>query len=143
MNQQREIYMSQITRDINKVTGTVIGVSGKLIVYAVVIILFVEGMTRGYAFGHSIFYAKAMEPAPGTPRTLGISQSESTADIVKTLKGMGLIDNELATRIQMEFYDYEPKPGTYSLNTAMTSKEILQILNAGPKEEEEGSVAIP
>ena len=48
--------MSHITRDINKVTGTVIGISGKLILYALVILLLAEGITRGYAFGHSLFY---------------------------------------------------------------------------------------
>ena len=30
--------MSHITRDINRVTGTVIGISGKLILYALVIL---------------------------------------------------------------------------------------------------------
>ena len=48
--------MSHITRDINRVTGTVIGISGKLILYALVILLLAEGITRGYAFGHSLFY---------------------------------------------------------------------------------------
>ena len=41
--------MSHITRDINKVTGTVIGISGKLILYALVILLLAEGITRGLA----------------------------------------------------------------------------------------------
>ena len=42
--------MSQMTKEINAITGTIIGVSGKLIIYALVILLLVEGMTRGYAF---------------------------------------------------------------------------------------------
>ena len=57
--------MSQVTKEINAITGTIIGVSGKLIIYALVILLLVEGMTRGYAFGHEVFYATAMEPEPG------------------------------------------------------------------------------
>lgn len=48
--------MSQITKDINKITGTIIGVSGKLILYALILLLLTEGIVRGYAFGHTIFY---------------------------------------------------------------------------------------
>lgn len=127
--------MSQVARDINKITGTVIGVSGKLILYAVVLLLLVEGMTRGYAFGHHIFYATAVDPAPGRNQTVVISQDQSPWDAVGMLKDMRLIDNEWTVRIQLMFYDYSPKPGTYDLNSSMTSKEILQLLNEGPSEE--------
>ena len=47
--------MSQITKEINKVTGTIISVSGKLIFYAVIILLLFEGISKGYQFGHEIF----------------------------------------------------------------------------------------
>ena len=124
--------MSQLTKEINKITGTIIGVSGRLIIYALVILLLVEGVTRGYAFGHEIFYASAMEPAPGRDMVLTIPQDQPEEQTLETLKAVGLIHNELAVRIQKTFYDYEIYPGTYTLNTSMTSKEILQILNEKP-----------
>lgn len=133
--------MSQVTREINKVTSTIIGISGKLIIYAVVILLLVEGMTRGYAFGHSIFYSTPMEEAPGTEKTVTIAKDQDAADVVRMLKDMGLISNDLAVLIQMKFYDYDIYPGTYTLSTAMTSKEILQALNEKPEENESGSGA--
>ena len=40
--------MSSTTKEINKITGAVIRVSWKLIVYAVVVLLLYEGVTRGY-----------------------------------------------------------------------------------------------
>lgn len=129
--------MSQVTREINKVTSTIIGISGKLILYAVVILLLVEGMTRGYAFGYSIFYAQPMEEAPGTEKTVTITGDQSAADTAKLLKDLGLVSNDLAVLIQMKFYDYDIYPGTYTLSTAMTSKEILQALNEKPEEDEE------
>ena len=64
--------MSQMTKEINAITGTIIGVSGKLIIYALVILLLVEGMTRGYAFGHEVV-AKVGEkliPVPFNLNTL-------------------------------------------------------------------------
>lgn len=125
--------MSRITKEINKITGTIIGISGKLIVYAVVILLLFEGITRGYAFGHDIFYSTAMEAAPGTPKTVTIPNGYTTAEACEVLKDAGLIDNVLAFQIQKMFYDYDIHPGTYELNTSMTSKAILQELNVEPE----------
>lgn len=127
--------MSRITKEINKITGAIIGISGKLILYAVVILLLFEGITRGYAFGHDIFYAAAMEEAPGTPKTVTILKGYTTAEACEALKEAGLIDNVLAFQIQMMFYDYDIHPGTYELNTSMTSKAILQELNVEPETE--------
>ena len=125
--------MSQMTKEINAITGTIIGVSGKLILYALVTLLLVEGMTRGYAFGHEVFYATAMEPEPGVRYALTIPEGQDAAETARVLKDVGLIRNEYAVRIQMWFYDYEVYPGTYELSTAMTSKEILQQLNVKPE----------
>lgn len=128
--------MSQLTKEINRITGTIIGISGRLIIYALVILLLMEGVTRGYAFGHEIFYASAMEPEPGRDMVLVIPQDQPDQKTLETLKAVGLIRNELAVRIQKTFYDYEIYPGTYTLNTSMTSKEILQILNEKPDAQE-------
>ncbi|NBH70838.1 aminodeoxychorismate lyase [Clostridiaceae bacterium] len=133
--------MSQMTKEINAITGTIIGVSGKLIIYALVILLLVEGMTRGYAFGHEVFYATAMDPEPGIRYALTIPEGQDAAETARVLKDVGLIRNEYAVRIQMWFYDYEVYPGTYELSTAMTSKEILQQLNVKPEAVEESTPA--
>lgn len=130
--------MSQIAKDINKITGTIIGVSGKLILYALVILLLAEGITRGYAFGHSVFYQEAMEEAPGTDKGLVITGAESDGEVIEQLKDLGLIDSKLAVQFQILFYEYEIQPGTYTLNTSMTPKEILQTLDEGPADAEEG-----
>lgn len=127
--------MSRMTKEINKITGAVIGISGKLILYAVIILLLFEGTTRGYAFGHEIFYATAMEEAPGTPKTVTIPKGFSASDTANALKKAGLIDNTLAFQIQKLFYDYDIHPGTYELNTSMTSKEIMQEMNTETEEE--------
>jgi len=126
--------MSRMTKDINKVTGTVIAVSGKLIFYAVIVLLLFEGMTKGYEFGHEIFYATAMEQGEGRDKTVSIPTGQSAKETARILKQSGLIGNELAFQVQKQFYDYEIYPGTYTLNTSMTSKEILQMLNEKPEE---------
>ena len=138
--------MSQMTKEINAITGTIIGVSGKLIVYALVILLLVEGMTRGYAFGHDIFYSPAVAAKPGVSMRVTIGEGEEVADIASALERGGLIRNKYAFIIQSIFYDYggsdnPVEAGTYLLNNSMTSKEILQVLNEKPDSQsgEEGA----
>ena len=129
--------MSQITKDINQITGTIIGVSGKLILYALLLLLLAEGVKGGYAFGHSLFYESSVEAPPGTDKVVTVPEGQRTSDTIRALKEAGLIENELAAQVQMKFYDYRIHPGTYNLNTSMSSKKILQTLNE-EKEDEEG-----
>ena len=128
--------MSKTTREINKITTTVISISVKLIVYALVILLLYEAVTRGFAFGHEIFYAEAAEEEPGRDVRVTISAEDSLQDTAAILAEHGLITNEFAFVFQGMFYDYSDiYPGTYTFNTSMTSKEILQVLNEAPEEE--------
>ena len=132
--------MSDTTREINKVTGTIIRVSWKLIVYAVVALLLYEGITRGYAFGHDIFSSSAMASEPGVDMRVTIKDDEEVADIGAALEKAGVIKSRYAFVIQSIFYDYGSSDhpvegGTYLLNNSMTSKEIILSLREGVKDE--------
>ena len=133
--------MSNTTNEINKVTGTVIRVSWNLIVYAVTVMVLYEGITRGYAFGHDIFYSPAVAAKPGVSRRVTIGEGEEVADIASALERGGLIRNKYAFIIQSIFYDYggsdnPVEAGTYLLNNSMTSKEIILALREGVEEED-------
>lgn len=122
--------MSDATREINRITSAVIHVSIKLILLALVILLLYEAVTRGYAFGHEVFYAEAVDEPPGRDITVEISEGDTAAGAADLLADQGLIENKYAFIIQSIFYDLQDiQPGTYTLNTSMTSKEILQALN--------------
>lgn len=131
--------MSRTTKEINRITGAIIGISGRLIVYALVVLLLYEGVTGGYAFGHDIFYARSMEAEPGRDIEVTVSDGASVAGVAKMLKTDKLISNEYSFIIQAMFFDYDVNPGTYTLNTSMTSKEMLQMMdeNTGEEEKEE------
>ncbi len=107
--------MSQITKEINAITGTIIGISGKLILYALVILLLVEGISRGYAFGHEVFYATAMEPSPGTRYALTIPEGQTTAETAKLLKTWGLLKMNMRFRFRCGFMTMKPIRGLMSL----------------------------
>lgn len=126
--------MSTVTKEINKISGTIIGISGKLILYALVLLLLAEGMSKGYAFGYEVFHSTPMEKAPGRDLVVTVGKRKEPKEVIGLLHDMGLIENEWAARVQLKFYEYEIYPGTYTLNTSMTPKEILQILNEKPEE---------
>ncbi len=132
--------MSNTTREINRITTTIISISVKLIVYALIVLLLYEAVTRGYAFGHEVFFAEAMEEKPGRDMSVTMRPDTSVSEAAKILTDKGVIKSEFAFIFQSKFYDYDTiYPGTYELNTSMTSKEILQALNVKPEgwEEEE------
>lgn len=134
--------MSRMTKEINKITGAVIGVSGKLIIYALVILLLYEGVTRGFSFGYSIFYSTGVAPEPGIEKQVVINEEDTVQDIAAMLKEKGLINSESVFVIQSLLYgygksgDHDIKAGTFVLNNSTPSKEIVIELRDGPEEKE-------
>lgn len=123
--------MSRVTREINKISITVISISAKIIFYVLVAVLLVLGARQGYAFGHSIFYAPGLEAEPGTDISVTLNGSESVGEVGALLEEKGLIRDDNAFMIQAMCYGYEPQAGTFVLNTSKSSKELIDILESG------------
>ena len=128
--------MSRTTREINRITTAIISICVRLIAYALIVLLLYEAVCRGYAFGHAIFFAEAMENPPGHDVTVTIEEGSDLSEVADLLEQKHLIANAFAFSFQGRFYGYdEIYPGMYQMNTSMTSKEILQMLNEKPEEE--------
>ena len=131
--------MSNRTREINRITMAIIRISVKLMLLALLILVLYEAVIQGYAFGHAVFYAEAVEEAPGHDITVVVKDGEGVSQAADELEKKGLIKNIYAFLFQSRFYDYDKiYPGTYTLNTSMTSKEILQKLSEKPENAEDG-----
>lgn len=128
--------MSEITREINKITGTIIGISGKLIIYALVVLLLVEGVSKGYEFGHEVFSPTPMSGAPGRDVTVTIKAGASATEVADDFYRLGLINNKYTLIVQNYFYQYRLNSGTYVFDTSMTSKQMMNIINEQKEEEE-------
>lgn len=128
--------MSRTTNEINKVTGAVIAISIRLILLALIVLLLYEGVTKGYEFGHEIFYASAMEEKPGRDIDIKVEKGDSIANVAKLLKEKGLITNSYSLMIQAKFFNYKANSGSYTLNTSMTSRDILQMMNENTEKKE-------
>ena len=131
--------MSNRTREINRITMAIIRISVKLMLLALLILVLYEAVIQGYAFGHAVFYAEAVEEAPGHDITVVVKDGEDVSQAADELEKKGLIKNIYAFLFQSRFYDYDKiYPGTYTLNTSMTSKDILQKLSEKPENAEDG-----
>ena len=128
--------MSRVTREINRISMMVIGLSGRLIAYALILVVLILGVRRAYEFGHSIFYSPGMKE-PGTGKTVVLDGDETVAEVGEILEEAGLIRDSRAFTIQAMVYEYEVQPGTYELNTSESSKEIIAILIEAPAAETE------
>ena len=118
--------MSRTTREINRITTTIISMSVRLLFYALVFFLLYEGITRGYSLGHEVFSPTAVAEAPGTDKEFTIRNGESLSEVAEE---SGLINNKLIFIIQAQFFDYEVYPGTYTLNTSMTSRDMMKAID--------------
>lgn len=124
------------TDKINKVTGTVILISVKVIVYIIVALVFYYGITGAYQLGFNVFSKRTMTSAPGIEMRISVDEKDSVMDIGRTLEKMGLIHNAYAFVFQKYFYEIDISPGVYTLNTAMTVKEALEAMDSDHQEEE-------
>ena len=124
------------TDKINKVTGTVIFISVKVIVYIIVALVFYYGITGAYQLGLNLFSKRTMTSAPGLEMRISVDEKDSVMDIGRTLEKMGLIHDAYAFVFQKYFYEVDIGPGVYTLNTAMTVKEALEAMDVDNQEEE-------
>lgn len=128
--------MGRVTKEINKISMAVISISTKLVIYVLLVVLLVVGAKKGYEFGHSIFYAPAMEAEPGTEKVLTLNGDESLHEVGQKLERAGLIRDSKAFAIQAICYGYEVKKGEFQLNTSLSSKEIINLLGEDTEDEE-------
>ena len=117
-----------------KITGLLGGLAGRVIVAALLILLTFEGLRFCFDFGHAIFYQQPVEAAPGTDHAVTLQEDATMQSVAQDLKEEGLIRNETAFIIQGQLYQINLFPGEYTLNTSMTTKEILEALNTDPEE---------
>ena len=119
---------------IGQIADFVGGVAGRVIVAALLILIAVELSRLCYSFGRSIFYQEPMEASPGTDIVVEFTEDMGLSEAAKELETEGLLHNAEAFTIQAMLYDVHIYPGEYTLNTSMTTKEIIEEINISEEE---------
>ena len=99
----------------------------------------IELGTFCYDFGYRVFTETAVEEAPGTDIVVQVTEGMSEGDIGDMLEAEGLIHDSKLFFAQLKLSAYSGKllPGTYTLNTSMTGKEMIAVMGTGAEESTE------
>lgn len=111
--------------------GAVLGTVLKVILAVVVIVLVYRVAISAYDFGYKIFDETAISEAPGREVTVSITSGKGAKEIGQILEDKGLIKDAKIFYIQnmLSSYKGKLKPGSYTLNTAMSSEEIMAAMS--------------
>lgn len=116
-----------------KIRNIIFSLAGAIVRIAILILAIyfvIEAGKKAYDFGFRIFTEEPMAKPPGREVTVTVSSGDSEGDIATMLQEKGLIRDAILFRIQKKLSTYKNKigPGTYKLNTCMTTDEMLEIM---------------
>ena len=122
----------------NKLVFRFVSVSFSVLVLLIVFIGVFKATTYCYDFGYRIFTEKPVSSEPGRDIVVQISSDDSAFEIGDLLETKGLVRDSLLFTAQyyLSAYVDDLIPGTYTLNTSMTAKEMMIVMST-PVEEVE------
>ena len=126
------------TKSANKLVFRFVSISFSVLILLVIFIGVFKASAFCYDFGYRIFTEKPMESAPGRDVVAQIDTDDSAFDIGKMLEQKGLVrDSSLyVAQYYLSAYVNDLLPGTYTLNTSMTTKEMLIVMSTAEKDTE-------
>ncbi len=122
-----------------KAALTVLSITLRIVVTALVIMFLVRLGEEAYRYGHSVFHTKPLDPEPGRQVAVSIGEDDSVSDIGKLLEKKGLIEDWKLFCIQVRLSKYYKSltPGNYTLTTAMDPKQMMVVMSGEASEDEE------
>lgn len=125
----------------NKMVFRFVRISFSVLILLIVFIGIFKASTFCYDFGYRIFTEEPMAEAPGNDVIVQIDEDDSAFDIGRKLEEKGLVrDSKLyAAQYYLSAYVDDLLPGTYTLNTSMTTKEMLVVMSTPAADTEVGN----
>ncbi len=124
---------------LTQILSTILSAIIKIAV-AIWIVNFIYTKTlAAYDFGYRVFTEAPISRAPGRDVTISYTEGKSFKDLAKTLEEKGLVRDYKLAMVQMYASAYKNtiKPGAYTLNTSMTTEEMMKAMSPGVDEEDE------
>ncbi len=124
---------------LTQILSTILSAIIKIAV-AIWIVNFIYTKTlAAYDFGYRVFTEAPISRAPGRDVTISYTEGKSFKDLAKSLEEKGLVRDYKLAMVQMYASAYKNtiKPGAYTLNTSMTTEEMMKAMSPGVDEEDE------
>lgn len=112
-------------------------------IVVLVALLIILGMGRlcygAYDMGYRIFTEQPVDEVPGRDVIVVVEKGTSSLALGKTMEEKGLVRSAYLFWIQMNLSAYAGKvqPGTYTLSTSQTAREMLKVMSTKPAEDKE------
>lgn len=115
----------------SKIVLRIVSLSFSLLLLVVIVFGIIQVGKESYSFGYRVYTETAMEKAPGTDESVILQKGMNIYDISKVLLDEKLIRNKYLFMVQLELSEYRGKikPGSYILNTSMTSKDMMKVMS--------------
>ena len=126
--------------EVNKVIFKFLEVAFAIMITLLIIYGTVCAGRTAFDFGYRVFAESPMEEAPGTDVIVTIESGMDAKKIGELLKENELIRDENLFYFQLNLSAYADKiiPGTYTLNTSLTAKEMIILMSTEPETESTG-----
>ena len=109
----------------------------KIVLAIIIVMLVYKWSLLAFDYGQRVFNEPPMSAGSGRTVTVVVSEGDSAKEIGEKLEKSGLIRDAMLFRIQemLSAYKDEMQPGTYELNTSMTTEEMMEIMAMQVEEE--------
>jgi len=111
----------------------------KIVALIVILTFVMKYAKQAYDFGYRIFTEAPVAEGEGILYTVNVENGAGPKEIAKQLEEFGLIRDQKLFYVQYLLSDYKDKiqPGSYTLSTAMTAEQMMQIMAKDAVEEPE------
>ena len=109
----------------------------KIVLAIIIVMLVYKWSLSAYDYGQRVFNEPPMSAGSGRTISVVVNEGDTAKEISEMLEKKGLIRDALLFRIQemLSAYKGELLPGTYELNTSMTTEEMMEIMSMQVEEE--------
>lgn len=127
--------------ELNKVLLGLLKVAFGITVILLLIYAGVRLSAVGYDFGYRVFTEPAMTSGEGRDVIVQVYEDGSARDLAKSLEDKGLVRDSNLFYLQYKLSAYSGKlvPGIYTLNTSMTSKDMIVLMSTPVESETEST----
>lgn len=124
---------------LNKVIFKFVSLSFSILVMLLVVLGLVELGSFCYDFGYRVFTETPVDEEPGRDVVVQVTSDMSEGEIGDMLEEAGLVrDGKLFyAQLKLSAYSGDLLPGIYTLNTAMTGKDMIVVMATGTEESTE------
>ena len=117
-----------MTGDKNNITGTILRVSLRTFINAMLVFILVEGFIGAYYFSYKLFSDFPYVVASHDVRNITISEGQSAKDVGALLEECGIVEDKylFLARTYLGKYNNRIQAGTYTLGPGMSPDEICK-----------------